>query len=168
MRVAVWLPVGRVWTASLAQAAGASYRGTPLAAAVACSPLLRASRNSHALSIANRPPQVDIGVKNKRNYYRILHVQPDAPTEVIRASYRTLMQKLKQHPDLGGEHWNASVINEAHEVLVDADRRHAYDRMLFGEKGRAALGRQHAQQRQNHDAQAAKDDGWRPFRPKTL
>ena len=120
------------------------------------------------MSIASQWPDVEISVRNKRNYYRILHVQPDAPTEVIRASYRTLMQKLKQHPDLGGEHWNASVINEAHDVLVDIDRRHAYDRILFGDKGRAALGRQHAQQRQGHTAQAPEDDGWRPFKPKVI
>ena len=107
-------------------------------------------------------------MKNKRNYYRILHVQPDAPTEVIRASYRTLMQKLKQHPDLGGEHWNASIINEAHDVLVDIDRRHAYDRILFGEKDRAALGRQHLHQRQGATAPAMEEDGWRPFKPKVL
>lgn len=32
---------------------------------------------------------------NRRNYYRILQVQPDAPPEIIRASYRTLMKELK-------------------------------------------------------------------------
>jgi DnaJ-class molecular chaperone len=38
----------------------------------------------------------------KRNYYEILHVSRDAPAEIIRGSYRTLMQKLGHHPDLGG------------------------------------------------------------------
>ena len=42
-------------------------------------------------------------MENRRNYYRILHVQPDAPTEIIKSSYRTLMQKLRMHPDLGGD-----------------------------------------------------------------
>ena len=105
-------------------------------------------------------------MKNKRNYYRILFVQPDAPTEVIRASYRTLMQKLMQHPDLGGEHWNASIINEAHQVLIDAKKRRAYDRVLFGEKDHAALGQQRPQQRHAKDDQ--EDDGWRPFKPKVV
>ena len=54
-------------------------------------------------------------MKNKRNYYRVLHVQPDAPKEIIRSSYRTMMQKLRMHPDLGGDDWNASLINEAYE-----------------------------------------------------
>lgn len=67
-------------------------------------------------------------MENRRNYYRILHVQPDAPTEVIRASYRTLMQRLRMHPDLGGDHWNAALINEAYGVLTDPGQRAAYDR----------------------------------------
>lgn len=68
--------------------------------------------------------------ENRRNYYRILHVQPDAPTEIIKASYRTLMQKLRAHPDLGGDEWNASVINEAYRVLTDKGQRNAYDQHL--------------------------------------
>ena len=49
-------------------------------------------------------------MKNRRNYYRILQVQPDAPQAVIQASYKTLMRDLKMHPDLGGDHWNATVL----------------------------------------------------------
>lgn len=39
---------------------------------------------------------------HQKNYYQILHVQQDAPTEVIQSTYRTMMQKMKMHPDLGG------------------------------------------------------------------
>ena len=60
---------------------------------------------------------------NRRNYYRLLHVQPDAPGEVIKASYRTLMQKLRQHPDLGGDDCNAALLNEAYAVLTNPERR---------------------------------------------
>jgi curved DNA-binding protein CbpA len=70
-------------------------------------------------------------MKNRRNYYRILQVQPDAPTEIIRASYRTLMRELKKHPDLGGDTWDATVLNEAYETLSDPARRAAYDEELF-------------------------------------
>ncbi|RMF56528.1 MAG: J domain-containing protein [Calditrichaeota bacterium] len=70
-------------------------------------------------------------VKNRRNYYRILHVQPDAPVEVIRASYRTLMRELKQHPDFGGDLCQAQLLNEAYETLGDPERRRAYDEQLF-------------------------------------
>ena len=37
-------------------------------------------------------------MKNRRNYYRILHVQPEAPLEIIKASYRGLMTKLNVQP----------------------------------------------------------------------
>lgn len=69
-------------------------------------------------------------MENRRNYYRVLHVQPDAPAEIIRTSYRTLMQRLHMHPDLGGDHWNATVINEAFATLNDPAKRAAYDRSI--------------------------------------
>jgi hypothetical protein len=65
--------------------------------------------------------------QNRRNYYRILHLQPDAPAEVIRACYRTLMATMRHHPDLGGDHETAALINEAYAVLSDGTRRAAYD-----------------------------------------
>lgn len=68
---------------------------------------------------------------NKRNYYRILHVQPDASLAVIRASYRTLLQTLRAHPDLGGDHWNAALINEAYATLRHPARRRKYDADLL-------------------------------------
>ena len=67
-------------------------------------------------------------MKNRRNYYRILHIQPDAPADIIKASYRTQMQKLKMHPDLGGDEWDASILNEAYRVLSHPEKRAAYDR----------------------------------------
>jgi curved DNA-binding protein CbpA len=68
---------------------------------------------------------------NRRNYYRILHVQPDAPFEIIRTSYHTLMRDLKKHPDLGGDNWNASVLNEAYEILSDSKKRAEYNKQLL-------------------------------------
>jgi hypothetical protein len=70
-------------------------------------------------------------MKNRRNYYRLLQVQPDAPTEIIRAAFRTLMLKLKHHPDLGGSTMDAVELNEAYEVLTDPKRRAAYDKELY-------------------------------------
>ncbi len=76
---------------------------------------------------------------NRRNYYRILHVQPDAPLEIIRSSYRTIMQRLKQHPDLGGDHWNAALVNEAYAILASSTTRAEYDRQLLSQsRGRPA------------------------------
>ena len=73
-------------------------------------------------------------MKNRRNYYRILHIQPDAPPDIIKASYRTQMQKLKMHPDLGGDEWDASVLNEAYRVLSDPEQRAAYDAAFLGQR----------------------------------
>ena len=67
----------------------------------------------------------------RRNYYRILNVQPDAPLDIIRNNYRTLLQKLRLHPDLGGKNWNASIINEAYHVLRNPEKRAAYDLSLL-------------------------------------
>lgn len=87
-------------------------------------------------------------MQNRRNYYRILHIQPDAPDAIIKASYRTQMQKLRMHPDLGGDEWNASLLNEAYRVLSDPRRRRAYDRDYFGEN---AGRRPPAQPHPDHD-----------------
>ena len=100
---------------------------------------------------------------NQRNYYRVLHVQPDAPTAIIKASYRTLMQTLKAHPDLGGEHWDAGVINEAYRVLSDPARRQRYDEALFRRTDLLALSRQRSVQR--HRRQRRTGEDWRPFQP---
>jgi hypothetical protein len=83
-------------------------------------------------------------MKNRRNYYRILHVQPDAPAAIIKASYRALMQKLRMHPDLGGDDWNAAVLNEAYATLSNPEQRAAYDRELRGSANRPGSGTRQA------------------------
>jgi curved DNA-binding protein CbpA len=69
-------------------------------------------------------------MRNRRNFYRILQVQADAPVEVLKASYRTIMQRLRVHPDLGGDPEHAALINEAFATLSDPTRRAEYDRRL--------------------------------------
>ena len=92
-------------------------------------------------------------MENRRNYYRILQVQPGAPVEIIRASYRTLMQRLKAHPDLGGDHWNAALINEAYAVLTDpAKRRAEYDREVQAQVRKPVRRRQQPRDRQPRHA----------------
>ncbi|MGI9324651.1 MAG: DnaJ domain-containing protein [Pseudomonadales bacterium] len=63
------------------------------------------------------------------DYYQVLHVNPDAPLEIIKASYRALMQSLKHHPDLGGDQDSAALINEAYATLSKPESREAYDRL---------------------------------------
>ena len=53
---------------------------------------------------------------NRRNYYRLLHVQADAPAEVIKAAYRALI--ALHHPDKGGSTWLAGRLNEARDYLL--------------------------------------------------
>ena len=72
------------------------------------------------------------------------------------------MQKLKAHPDLGGEEWNATVINEAYQVLMDESRRKDYDTILFNKETPNKLGKQHQTQRQE-DKPVHQCDDWQPF-----
>jgi DnaJ domain/PilZ domain len=61
------------------------------------------------------------------DYYRILHVQPDAPAAIIHASYRALLQRLHTSATFAGEA-DADLIDEAYAVLGDTQRRAVYDR----------------------------------------
>lgn len=69
-------------------------------------------------------------IANRRNFYRLLHVQPDAPDYVIKNNYRTLMQTLRMHPDLGGEESEATDLNLAYSTLRKPMQREVYDREL--------------------------------------
>jgi molecular chaperone DnaJ len=65
----------------------------------------------------------------KKDYYEILGVARDANEEEIRKCYRKLAFKF--HPDYNHENGadgKFKEINEAYEVLCDADKRAAYDR----------------------------------------
>ncbi|WP_367847944.1 J domain-containing protein [Rhodoferax sp. WC2427] len=66
------------------------------------------------------------------NYYEILEVVPHASPEVIRAAYKSLMQR--HHPDRHPAHSDAasrtSAIAQAYAVLSDAAQRAAYDARL--------------------------------------
>jgi hypothetical protein len=83
-------------------------------------------------------------VRSPDDFYKILHVQPDAPVELIRTSYRTLMQELKMHPDLGGDTGRATLINEAFTTLRDPVSRAAYDKTLAKSAGAPSAYRQPA------------------------
>jgi DnaJ domain len=74
----------------------------------------------------------------RRNLYRLLQVQPEAPVEVIKASYRALMTTLRGHPDLGGSTELAAQLNDAYALLSDPERRAAYDRSLKRRAPKAA------------------------------
>ncbi len=84
-----------------------------------------------------------LAMDNRRNYYRILEVQPDAPFEVIRHNYKILMKKLRMHPDLGGNQQDAVLINLAYETLSNPKKRAVYDQKLLQEKDIVQLSQGH-------------------------
>jgi curved DNA-binding protein CbpA len=77
------------------------------------------------------------------NYYRILQVQPDAPPEVIRHNYTILLQKLRMHPDLGGNNTDAALINVAYETLRHPEKRAEYDQLLLKQNNLSTVSQRH-------------------------
>ncbi len=70
----------------------------------------------------------------KRDYYEVLGVPRDATTDEIKRAFRRLA--FQYHPDRNredGAEERFKEINEAYEVLSDAEKRAAYDR--FGHDG---------------------------------
>ena len=60
-----------------------------------------------------------------QNYYDILGVKKDASEDDIKRAFRRLARK--HHPDAGGDEEKFKEINEAYEVLSDAEKRKQYD-----------------------------------------
>jgi len=71
---------------------------------------------------------------DKRDYYEVLGVSRDASNEEVKKAFRKLA--FQYHPDRNrddGAETRFKEVNEAYEVLSDADKRAAYDR--FGHSG---------------------------------
>jgi len=69
--------------------------------------------------------------ETKRDYYEVLGVGRDASPDEIKKAFRRLA--VQYHPDRGGDEAKFKEINEAYEVLKDADKRRRYDQ--FGQAG---------------------------------
>lgn len=93
-------------------------------------------------------------------YYDVLNVARDASSEEIKLAFRKLAQQL--HPDRNSAA-NASdlmaVVNAAHDVLADPEKRAAYDASLIRD---AQVARQVATQRRNTPPTAAAQSAARP------
>ena len=64
-----------------------------------------------------------------RDYYRLLGVDLTAPPVVVRAAYRAMMLEVGRHPDRGGDHEGAILLNRAKEILLDPVLRAQYDQL---------------------------------------
>src|SRR5205085_12214711 len=66
----------------------------------------------------------------KRDYYEVLEVSRSASADQIKRAYRKLA--VKYHPDKNPDDQHAEEkfkeIGEAYDVLIDAEKRAAYDR----------------------------------------
>lgn len=95
------------------------------------------------------------------DYYKILAVDKNASEEDIKKAYRKLARKL--HPDLNPNDKNAEKkfqeLNQANEVLGDAEKRKKYDK--YGENWEQ--GEQFEQQQQHRAQRQAHYDGQRQY-----
>jgi hypothetical protein len=69
-------------------------------------------------------------INERRNFYRLLNVQPDATLSVITSCHRVLMQKLHRCVDQDYANTRAHILNTALIVLQDPLKRSTYDRRL--------------------------------------
>jgi curved DNA-binding protein len=82
--------------------------------------------DSHVVS----PIEVEPSVPEFKDYYKILGVARDAPQDEIKRVYRRLARKY--HPDVSKEahaEERFKEVQEAYEVLKDAEKRAAYDQL---------------------------------------
>ena len=68
---------------------------------------------------------------SKRDYYEVVGVGKSASPDEIKKAFRRAA--VEHHPDRGGDEAKFKELNEAYEVLKDADKRKRYDQ--FGHAG---------------------------------
>ncbi len=71
-----------------------------------------------------------------KNYYEVLGVAKDATVDDIKKAYRKAA--LQHHPDQGGDAEKFKEVNEAYQILSDAQKKAQYDR--FGSSGGGSAG----------------------------
>ncbi|MCB0325281.1 MAG: J domain-containing protein [Bdellovibrionales bacterium] len=104
----------------------------------------------------------------RKDYYRILEVDPTAPHEEIKRAYRVLARKY--HPDSSGSHRPTDKtfhdIQEAYEILSDPERRLAYDSKISQGSRREKVDSYRRTQAQANSQQAttSSDRAWNVLR----
>ena len=67
--------------------------------------------------------------KLDRNYYAVLGVAREAEEKAVKKAFHAAA--LISHPDKGGTDEDFQLVNEAYNVLGDASKRAAYDRVSY-------------------------------------
>jgi curved DNA-binding protein len=67
-----------------------------------------------------------------RDPYEILGINRTANADEIKSAYRKLAKKY--HPDLGGDPEKFKELNEAHDILGDANKKSHYDQVGFNQQ----------------------------------
>jgi curved DNA-binding protein CbpA len=81
-------------------------------------------------------------VIGRRTYYQVLMVDPSADQEILAVVHRRLAQRY--HPDIDPSdeaRQRMTEVNQAYEVLRDAEKRARYDRELASRRDRRASDR---------------------------
>lgn len=73
-----------------------------------------------------------------RDYYEVLGVGKSASPDEIKKAFRRLA--VQYHPDRGGDEGKFKEVNEAYEILKDADKRKRYDQFGHAGVGSGAAG----------------------------
>lgn len=100
-----------------------------------------------------------------KDYYNILGVPRGAPDKDVKAAYRKLARKF--HPDVNPGDKSAEAkfkeINEAYEVLSDAEKRKKYDQYGSDFDNQEAYSRAREQARQQYGSYGRGQGGGSPF-----
>jgi DnaJ family protein C protein 19 len=76
---------------------------------------------SQSQSQSQPPPRRSSSGMTMEEAWQVLGLQPGADADAIRAAHRRLMRGA--HPDGGGSDWLAARVNQARDLLLDAQRR---------------------------------------------
>jgi curved DNA-binding protein len=97
-----------------------------------------------------------------KDYYKILEIDKKATPEEVKKAYRTLAKKYHPDKNLGNKkaEENFKLVNEAHEVLGDPEKRKQYDELGENwQQNQQAYKQQHNQYQRYYQGDQGQDFG---------